>query len=75
MKNVLLFAAIMLVCGSLKKDDRVKCPEKVKSKHYLKGRIVGKDMIIHITYKFPMAIQLSNGKWVDCDSITYSLSY
>lgn len=75
MKNVLLFAAIMIVCGSLKKDDRVRCPEKVRVKLYLDGRIVGKDYILYMKRSIPSATTLSNGKTVYCDSLVYSLSY
>jgi hypothetical protein len=44
MKNVIVFAAIMLVFGSLKKDDSPKCPQRVQAVYYLNGKKVGKEV-------------------------------
>lgn len=69
-----LLIAMLVLCGSLKKDDRVKCPEKVKVEHYLNGRFVAKDILKSI-HGGPRIITLTTGKDVISDSMVYSLSY
>jgi hypothetical protein len=75
MKNVILFAAIMLVFGSLKKEDSPKCPQRVQAAYYLNGKKVGVDILTAAVYETPVSHTLISGKEVRTDSIAYKIIY
>jgi hypothetical protein len=74
MKQVIVFAVIMMLFGSLKMPERKKCPEKVKTTLYNKGRYVGEDVLTNSRIKYGINFQLCNGKTVFADSAIYRVT-
>ena len=82
MKNVILFVAILTVCGSLKMADRKPCPDKtIERRYYLRGKLVGKmennSFISHQSSKLggkttPQRVY-SEGKPITIDSTIYEI--
>ena len=75
MKNVLLFIAVVVLLGSLKMPDKVRCPDTVIVVLYRNGKEVGRSTATYFKYQNPILATTPDGRERLCDSVAYRIEF